>query len=36
MTKEILLVFEGRLSECLHAAESTHYANGQITVFVLK
>ena len=36
VTKEILLVFEGRLTECLQAAKSTHHANGQITVFVLK
>lgn len=35
-TQEILLVFEGCLTECRQAAKSTHYANGQITVFVLK
>lgn len=36
VTKELLSAFEERLAERLGAAESTRYANRQITVFVLK
>lgn len=35
VTKDFLHASEW-LSECLHATELTHYANRQITVFVLK
>lgn len=36
VTKELLCTFEEGLAEGLGAAESTRYANRQITVFVLK
>lgn len=36
VTEDFLHASEEWLSERLHATESTHYANRQITVFVLK